>query len=207
MRNGLVGPHAYSVFGVLEEDPVTERPRLIKLRNPHGCREWTGAWSKKWISRNRLETSVLQTGPGEFFMDLEDFVRNFRILTFCYIHGPNWREKQRRTEVSPDSTSVEFTLRLSQEAETKIAVSQMGRRQLRDEMRTEATLLNIKFSVFPDGSNKEIAGQTFLDLRTRTFQKVLKAGTYRIIAEAEKVDKMTGIFLRVASTNKQFNLS
>ena len=74
-------------------------------------------------------------------------------------------------------------------------------------MRTEATLLNIKFSVFPDGGNKEIAGQTFLDLRTRTFQEVLKAGTYRIIAEAEKVDKMTGIFLRVASTNKQFNLS
>ena len=201
-----MGPHAYSVFGVLEEDPVTERPRLIKLRNPHGCREWTGPWSKKWISRNRLESSVLHTGPGEFFIDLQDFVRNFRILTFCYIHGPNWKEKQRNGEVSPELRRVEFTLRMSQESEMMIAVSQMGRRQLRDEMRTEETLLNIKFAVFPAGTNKEIAEQTFLPLRTRTFQKVLKPGTYRIIAEAEKVDKMTGIFLRVAST-KQFNLS
>ena len=207
MRNGLVGPHAYSVFGVLEEDPLTDRPRLIKLRNPHGCREWSGSWSKKWIRRNGLESSVLHTGPGEFFMDLQDFLRNFRILTFCYIHGPNWRDKQRRTEISPDSTKVEFTLRLSQESETMISVSQMGRRQLRDEMRTEATLLNIKFSVFPADTNKEIAGQKFLALRTRTFHKVLKAGTHRIVAEAEKVDKMTGIFLRVASTNKQFSLS
>merc|ERR1711879_181145 len=144
---------------------------------------------------------------GEFFMDLQDFLSNFNNLTFCYIHGPNWREKQRRTEVSPDSTKVEFTLRLSQESETMISVSQMGRRQLRDEMRTEATLLNIKFSLFAVDTNKEIAEQKFLALRTRTFHKVLKAGTYRIIAEAEVVDKMTGIFLRVASTNKQFHLS
>ena len=202
-----MGPHAYSVFGVLEEDPVTDRPRLIKLRNPHGCREWSGAWSKDWIRRNRLESSLLHTGQGEFFMNLQDFLANFRILTFCFIHGPSWSEKQRRTEVSPDSTKVEFTLGLSLESETMISVSQMGRRQLRDEMRTEATLLNIKFSVFSGHNNQDIAEQKFSTLRTRTFHKVLKRGTYRIIVEAEKVDKMTGIFLRVASTNKQFHLS
>ena len=154
-----------------------------------------------------MESRVLETGPGEFFMDLKDFLMNFRILTFCYIHGPDWREKQRRTEVFPESNSAEFTLGLSQESETMISVSQMGRRQLRDEMGTQATLLNIKFSVFPADSNKDIAEQSFKTLRTRTFQKALKAGTYRIIAEAENVDKVTGIFLRVASTDKQFNLS
>ena len=206
MRNGLVGPHAYSVFGVLEEDLATDRPRLIKLRNPWGSGEWTGSWSKEWIRRNRREASVLRTGPGEFFMDLEDFRTNFRILTFCHILGPSWREKQRRTEVSPDSTKVEFTLKLTEESETMISVSQIGRRQLRDEMRTEATLLNIKFSIFTV-DNQKIAEQKFLALRTRTLKKCLQAGRYRIIAEAEKVDKMTGIFLRVASTNKLFELS
>ena len=207
MRNGLAGPHAYSVFGVLEEDPGSQRPRLIKLRNPWGSGEWTGSWGKDWIRRKRRETSVLRTGPGEFFMDLQDFMMNFQNLTFCYIHGPDWREKQRRTEVSPDFTKVEFTLRLTEESETMISVSQIGRRQLRDEMRTEATLLNIKFSVFTAHNNQKIAEQNFLALRTRTFQKCLLAGSYRIIAEAEKVDKMTGIFLRVASTNKLFELS
>ena len=43
-------------------------------------------------------------------------------------------------------------------------------------------------------------------MRTRTFREFLKAGTYKIIAEVKKVDRQTGVFLRVASSGKDFNL-
>ena len=148
LTHGLIDSHAYSVFGVLEADLETGRPRLIKLRNPWGEREWTGAWSKVWLRRERRDTQVLNTGPGEFYMRLEEFKRNFGLLTICHILGPTWREKQQRCEISPHCTRVEITLELEDRAETMIAFSQIGRRQLRDEMGTDDTLLEIRLDVY-----------------------------------------------------------
>ena len=80
-------------------------------------------------------------------MDLEDFKANFDLLSLCHILGGGWRETQRRAEVSPDCRTVEFSLELGESSDTMFAFSQLGRRQLRDEMRSEETLLNIKLSV------------------------------------------------------------
>ena len=202
LKSGLHKEHAYSVLGVLE----VERERLLKIRNPWGKGEWTGPWSKKWIRDKRKEWSELETGPGEFFMRLQDFQTNFRTLTICHILGPDWREKQRRSEITPSRRRVEFTLNLAEaKAETMIAFSQIGRRQLRDEIGTQETLLNIRLSVFSENTN--VASQDFQQLRTKTFRRELKAGTYKILAEAKQVDRVTGVFLRVASTCKTFNLS
>ena len=205
LHHGLVGPHACSVLGVLEADPSSGRPRLLKVRNPWGEGEWTGPWGKDWIKKNRSDYRLLMTGPGEFFIKMEDFIRHFRILTICHILGPKYCEKQRRAEITPDSSKVEFTFKLNEASDTMVAFSQIGRRQLRDEMGSEQTLLSIRFSVY--SSNIKISGQEFQALRTRTFRKFLKAGSYKIIAEAQEVDRITGVFLRVASTCKTFTSS
>lgn len=43
---GLVGGHAYSILDVREAHTRTgEVVRLLRVRNPHGCTEWTGEWS------------------------------------------------------------------------------------------------------------------------------------------------------------------
>ena len=207
-RLGIVGGHAYSVFGVLDEDPDTDRPRLIKLRNPWGREdgEWAGAWSKEWLSRNLKECSELETGPGEFFMDLHDFRKHFSLLTFCLNLTNSWTERRRKSELTPISNRIEFKLELEERADTMISFSQMGRRQVRDVTRPAATFLNIRICLL-DSEDVELVGDQYGKLRTKTVRKILTAGTYWIICEAEWVDRMTPTFLRVASLCETFSLT
>ena len=51
--------------------------KLLKLRNPWGCEEWNGAWSKKsnlWTDYYRDEIGLTNTNDGIFCMTLEDFL-------------------------------------------------------------------------------------------------------------------------------------
>ena len=80
-------------------------------------------------------------------MELEEFQANFDLLTICTVLDESWRETQRRAEISPHRRTVEFRLELAERSDTMFAFSQLGRRQLRDEMGSEETLLNIRLSV------------------------------------------------------------
>ena len=141
-------------------------------------------------------------------MDLEAFKANFDLLSLCYILASGWRETQRRGEVSPDCRTVEFSLELGERSDTMFAFSQLGRRQLRDEMRSVETLLNIKLSVSRVGTNsRPLVEQQFMPDRTRTAQSVLEAGRYRVTAQAERVDQNTPVLLRVAATSQYLQLS
>ena len=206
IRDGLVGPHAYTVFGVLEQDLATKRPKLVKLRNPWGDTEWTGEWGPEWIRRNGKESSLLETGPGEFFIKLEDFFNNFGMLDICYILNSDWEEKSKRSELTPDCPKLEVGLTLEQQADTMICFSQIGRRQLRDEMGTDQTQLGIKLTVWKisEQGQKILVDQDFGNLRTRTTSHSLTKGSYRILAQADRVDCNTGTLLRVASRDKTF---
>ena len=206
MANGLVGAHAYTVFGVLEQDLTARRPRLVKMRNPWGEGEWTGEWSKNWIRRNRKESSLLETGPGEFLIKLDDFISNFRLLEICYILNSDWEERTKRSELTPVCLMQEVGLTLNQAAETMICFSQIGRRQLRDEMGTDQTMLGIKLTVWKisEQGPKILVDQDFGNLRTRTTSHNLTKGRYKILAQADRVDCNTGTLLRVASRDKNF---
>ena len=207
---GLTKRHAYSVFGVLEEDEATDRPRLIKLRNPWGRGEegeWSGAWGKEWLRRNRKECRELETGPGEFFMDLRDFLEHFSLLTFCLNLSLKWTEEKRKSELTPHSGKMEYRLELEERADTMISFSQIGRRQLRDVTGPAATFLNIRLSLLDSTDEEEFAGVQYGQLRTTTLRKILTAGSYRIVCEAEEVDRNTPTFLRVASLCQTFSLT
>ena len=84
--------------------------------------------------------------PGEFFIKLEDFLNNFGRLEICYILNSDWEEKNKRSELTPDCPKLEVGLTLEQQAETMICFSQIGRRQLQDEMGTKSTHLYIGFT-------------------------------------------------------------
>uniref|UniRef100_A0A5G2R7T2 Calpain 8 n=1 Tax=Sus scrofa TaxID=9823 RepID=A0A5G2R7T2_PIG len=59
----LVKSHAYSITGAEEVDFRGHREKLIRLRNPWGQVEWTGAWSDK--------------------MSFSDFLKQFSRLEIC----------------------------------------------------------------------------------------------------------------------------
>ncbi|XP_039770738.1 calpain-8 isoform X4 [Ornithorhynchus anatinus] len=94
----LVKGHAYSVTGAEEVRHHGRPEKLIRLRNPWGEVEWTGAWSDKapewnFIDPKQKEELDKQMEDGEFWMSFTDFQRQFSRLEIC--------------NLSPDSLSCE----------------------------------------------------------------------------------------------------
>ena len=90
--------HAYTITKVVPEYG------LIRIRNPWGCAEWTGAWSDrstKWKKLTPEEISkynLITEDDGEFYMSFKDFVQIFQNITICNIShldaGLAWHEEK-----------------------------------------------------------------------------------------------------------------
>ncbi|XP_063042518.1 calpain-1 catalytic subunit [Engraulis encrasicolus] len=84
----LVKGHAYSVTAVDEVVYRGNMTKLVRIRNPWGEIEWTGAWSdnsREWESVDRSVRGRLQnrSEDGEFWMSFSDFLREFSRLEIC----------------------------------------------------------------------------------------------------------------------------
>ncbi|XP_026215138.1 calpain 2, (m/II) large subunit, like [Anabas testudineus] len=84
----LVKGHAYSVTGVAEVDYRGNKEKLIRIRNPWGQVEWTGAWSDnsmqwRYVSDEDRERLSHRSEDGEFWMSFSDFLRQYSRLEIC----------------------------------------------------------------------------------------------------------------------------
>uniref|UniRef100_A0A3P8UI59 Calpain-1 catalytic subunit n=1 Tax=Cynoglossus semilaevis TaxID=244447 RepID=A0A3P8UI59_CYNSE len=84
----LVKGHAYSVTAVDEVVYRGNMTKLVRIRNPWGEVEWTGAWSdnsREWDNIDRSNRDRLQnrSEDGEFWMSFSDFLREFSRLEIC----------------------------------------------------------------------------------------------------------------------------
>uniref|UniRef100_A0A671LDE1 Calpain-2 catalytic subunit-like n=1 Tax=Sinocyclocheilus anshuiensis TaxID=1608454 RepID=A0A671LDE1_9TELE len=82
----LVKGHAYSVTALKQVMDHTER--LIRIRNPWGQVEWTGAWSDnspEWdeIDPSEKDDLHLQMEDGEFWLSFSEFLQQFSRLEIC----------------------------------------------------------------------------------------------------------------------------
>ncbi|KAJ3585632.1 hypothetical protein NHX12_014351 [Muraenolepis orangiensis] len=112
---GLVRGHAYGVTGVrkvwrAEDKPLRHsgmsRLLMVRMRNPWGTTDWTGAWSQRsqeWqqLSRTEREKMGIQVRDvGEFWMEYGDFCRYFTNVVVCHLAekallwpASHWREE------------------------------------------------------------------------------------------------------------------
>ncbi|XP_077341942.1 calpain-2 catalytic subunit-like [Lithobates pipiens] len=84
----LVKGHAYSVTAAEEVDYRGRMEKLIRIRNPWGDVEWTGAWSDNSSEWNSVDPSVRdrlikRCNDGEFWMSFDDFLRHYSRLEIC----------------------------------------------------------------------------------------------------------------------------
>ncbi|XP_060767389.1 calpain-8 [Neoarius graeffei] len=87
-RQKLVKGHAYSVTGAEVVHVHGSPVQLVRLRNPWGQVEWTGAWSdgsKEWDRVLPEEKAKLNYSAedGEFWMAYSDFVKQYSKLEIC----------------------------------------------------------------------------------------------------------------------------
>ncbi|XP_043916660.1 calpain-11 [Protopterus annectens] len=84
----LVKGHAYSITGVREVVYRGRQVKLIRIRNPWGQVEWTGAWSDNSSEWNDIDSDDKQDmrismEDGEFWMPFQDFLREFSRIEIC----------------------------------------------------------------------------------------------------------------------------
>ncbi|TRY86773.1 hypothetical protein DNTS_008308 [Danionella cerebrum] len=84
----LVKGHAYSVTALKQVEFRGRMERLIRIRNPWGQVEWTGAWSDNSAEWDEIDPSEkddlhLQMEDGEFWMSFGEFLRQFSRLEIC----------------------------------------------------------------------------------------------------------------------------
>ncbi|XP_040286510.1 calpain-2 catalytic subunit [Bufo bufo] len=84
----LVKGHAYSVTAAEEVNCRGSQEKLIRIRNPWGEVEWTGAWSDNSNEWNYVDPSerdrlIKRCDDGEFWMSYNDFLRQYSRLEIC----------------------------------------------------------------------------------------------------------------------------
>ncbi|KAK5925983.1 hypothetical protein CgunFtcFv8_021590 [Champsocephalus gunnari] len=85
---GLVKGHAYSITGLEEVAVRGQKVQLIRIRNPWGQVEWNGPWSddsREWgyVSAADKKRLLQNSDDGEFWMEFEDFKKNYDKAEIC----------------------------------------------------------------------------------------------------------------------------
>uniref|UniRef100_A0A8P4G2A7 Calpain 2, (m/II) large subunit b n=1 Tax=Dicentrarchus labrax TaxID=13489 RepID=A0A8P4G2A7_DICLA len=72
-RQKLVKGHAYSLTGAVEVKYRGRQEKLVRMRNPWGQVEWTGAWNCPHANAE----------DGEFWMSFNEFLRHYSRIEVC----------------------------------------------------------------------------------------------------------------------------
>ena len=193
----LVDGHAYSLIGakVVELDNG-DSVRLIKIRNPHGKKEWEGDWSDKsdkWTPKTKAQVKFQDKNDGTFWISFEDYTEFFYITTICF-----YSEKYEDTFLSDQHDfksfgMVKFNNPKDHPTPLSFTVDQINSRFVDKAMKGEYQYPGLKLiltQVIIDRSSGKpiqvfIDGQREADTHVSFFMKKLPPGDYILMYQSE----------------------
>ena len=233
MNMGIFGGHAYSVTGICSLPEVN----LIKIRNPWGIQfEWVGSWSDDSDEMKQIDKKLrkqLKTEEGEWWMDFKDFLQCYTLVEFCHILDNKWKSDDfvfHNGRWTPGSSNQFYLMKVDRKDDVFICLEQKFARQMRDELRTEATDAPISLEIFNLGNKylkknksekmtldldkvkraKQVHfgnNADFKELSSVTFYGSLKRGAYLVKVSACTDTRDVDFFLRFGSRNGTHHVS
>ncbi|KAK5108431.1 hypothetical protein LTR62_008318 [Meristemomyces frigidus] len=133
-RNGLQHRHAYSIMEAREVDGL----RLVKLRNPWGNTEWTGAWadgSEEWTAEWLQKLNHKFGNDGVFWMLYDDLLEVCEHFDRTRLFDDSWQITQQWISLQVpwtiDYHDTSFRVTVSQPGDVVIVLSQLDDRYFR----------------------------------------------------------------------------
>lgn len=87
MGMGIMSGHAYALLDLrVITDDAGKQIKLLKVRNPWGAHEWTGAWSDDsplWTPRLMKELNHTSEDDGCFWIDWDNFILQYNNVMLC----------------------------------------------------------------------------------------------------------------------------
>lgn len=127
-RKGIQSGHAYSIMEARE----VEGERLLKLRNPWGETEWSGAWSdgsEQWTPEWMQLLNHRFGDDGVFWISYKDLLRKYQFFDRTRLFGRDWSVTQQWTSIdvpwSADYNDTKFSFTLTNSTPIVIVLSQV----------------------------------------------------------------------------------
>jgi hypothetical protein len=131
-RSGIVSQHAYAVLDTYEG----HGQRLVKIRNPWGRKEWTGAWSdgsKEWDATWMKRLDHQFGDDGIFWMTYKDMLSKYKYIDRTRLFGSEWHVAQQWMAVQVPWSTLDyqanhFSIDVPEDTEAVIVLSQLDDR-------------------------------------------------------------------------------
>ncbi|KAL4965201.1 calpain-like protein [Aspergillus stella-maris] len=195
-RKGISEQHSYSIMDVKEIDGV----RLVKLRNPWGKKEWSGAWSdgsEQWTAEWMEKLNHKFGNDGFFWISYEDLLKKYQHFDRTRLIGPEWTITQQWTSLnvpwSADYHTTKFKLDVTKAGPVVLVLSQLDTRyfkgligeydfvlkfRLEKEGEDDYIVRSVNNSLIARSTNAEV------DLEPGTYHILMKITAYRCATES-----------------------
>ncbi|GKZ73833.1 hypothetical protein AnigIFM50267_010772 [Aspergillus niger] len=128
-RKGICENHSYSIMEAREVDGQ----RLLRLRNPWGKKEWTGAWSdgsEQWTPEWMEKLGHRFGNDGFFWISYDDLLKKYQHFDRIRLFNDDWTVTQQWTSLnvpwSATYHSTKFVLDVKNAGPAVIVLSQVS---------------------------------------------------------------------------------
>ncbi|KAH0846361.1 hypothetical protein AYO21_07453 [Fonsecaea monophora] len=190
-RSGIVSQHAYAVLDTYEG----HGQRLVKIRNPWGRKEWTGAWSdgsKEWTAEWLTRLNHQFGDDGVFWMTYKDMLSKYKYIDRTRIFGPEWQVAQQWMSVQVPWSTLDyqtnhFSIVVPEDTDAVIVLSQLDDRYFKGLQGKYNYTLQFRIQKDDDDEEEYLARSkmNYELIRSVNVEAHLTKGTYTVLIKVE----------------------